>query len=81
MPTKQLNLIKVNQILKVKTNITMNPIEGSKILAFGQEAIIEEVIIYNGITRCYLDRSIVVDTKEYTRDYIDSSEIQEVIEV
>lgn len=59
----------------------MKPIEGSKIMAYGQEAIIEEVIVYNGITKCYLDRSITVPTKEYTRDYIDSSEIDKIIEI
>jgi len=59
----------------------MIPIEGSKILTHGQEAIIEQVIEYKNKCRCYLDRSIVVPDKEYTRDYIDSSEIDEIIEI
>lgn len=59
----------------------MIPIEGSKIITHGQEAIIAEVIVYNNVIRCYLDRNIVVPTKEYIRDYIDSSEIDEIIEI
>ena len=59
----------------------MKPIEGSKILVFGQEAIIMQVMKHKNVYRYYLDRSIVIPTKEYTRDYISDDEIEKIIEI
>jgi hypothetical protein len=53
--------------------------EGSKIIIHEQEAIIVQVIKYKNKYRYYLDYDIIA--YGYTRDYIDSSEIQEVIEI
>jgi hypothetical protein len=59
----------------------MKPIEGSKIITYGQYAIISYVVTINGKHRIYLDSNIVVPDKEYTRDYISIDEIQKYIEI
>lgn len=58
----------------------MKPIEGSVIITHGQQVKIIEVVERNGKYTCYLDQPIVTAGIEYTRDYIDSSEIQKYIE-
>ncbi|MFW5847486.1 MAG: hypothetical protein ACOCVF_01015 [bacterium] len=57
------------------------PIEGATILTYGQKAVIVQVVTVKGKHRCYLSQNIVVPTKEYVRDYIDSSEIQRYINI
>ncbi|MFA5068204.1 MAG: hypothetical protein WC466_09280 [Candidatus Izemoplasmatales bacterium] len=58
----------------------MKPIEGSKILVYGQEAVISQIVQVNNKTRIYLEHSVVVPGAEYTRDYISIEEIQKYIE-
>lgn len=57
----------------------MRPIEGATIISHGQKAVITCVVKSGDLYRCYLDRNIVVPTIEYTRDCIDSREIQRYI--
>lgn len=57
------------------------PIEGATIIAYGQEVKIAQVIDINGKYRVYLEHSIVVPSKEYTRDYISPKEIQRYIKL
>lgn len=58
----------------------MKPIEGAKILVYGQEVVISQVVQINNKTRIYLEHPIVVPGIEYTRDYISPTEIQEYLE-
>lgn len=58
----------------------MKPIEGARIITYGQEVNIAQVININGKCRIYLEHPIVVDGVEYTRDYISCDEIQEYID-
>jgi len=51
---------------------------GSTIVAYGQTAIVVNVVTVSGEMLVYLDRSIVVPTAEYTRDYVKADEIQKV---
>lgn len=57
----------------------MKPIEGATILTYGQEVKISQVVNVKGKNKIYLEHSIVVPTKEYTRDYINENEIQKYI--
>ena len=50
-----------------------------KIKVYGQEAIVLEIAKIATRTFAYLDRSVVVPNREYTRDYVEISEIQEII--
>jgi hypothetical protein len=59
----------------------MKPIEGSKILVFGQETIIIQVMKYKNKYRYYLDRDIEINSSNDTKDYVDDSEIQKIIEI
>ncbi len=57
----------------------MKPIEGATIITYGQKAVITCVVKSGDKYRCYLNHPIVVPTAEYTRDYIDSSEIDRYV--
>lgn len=50
--------------------------KGTKILVHGQKVKIKKVITQQLI---YLEHSIVVPSEEYSRDYINSDEIQQII--
>ena len=58
----------------------MKPVEGDKILVYGQKVTITEVVNVDGETRVYLDHPIVVPEVNYTRDCISVDEIQKYIE-
>lgn len=51
---------------------------GAAIVAHGQEATIVNVVTVDGKMLVYLDHSIVVHGLEYSRDYVDVSEIQKI---
>jgi len=51
-------------------------IKGTKMIIYGQKVKIKEVITQQLI---YLEHSIVVPSVEYSRDYISSDEIQQII--
>jgi hypothetical protein len=51
-------------------------IKGTKIIVYGQKVKIKEVITQHII---YLEHSIIVPSVEYSRDYISSDEIQQII--
>jgi hypothetical protein len=57
----------------------MKPIEGAKIITYGQEVTISQVITIKGKHRIYLEHPIVVPTVEYTRDYISPDEIDSYV--
>jgi hypothetical protein len=52
-------------------------IKNTKIIVYGQKVKIKEVITQQLI---YLEHSIVVPSVEYSRDYISSDEIQQIIQ-
>ena len=57
--------------------------DGSIIIVYGQKATVAQTITVGNKSRIYLDKPIVVPTKEYTRDYIDNDEIKniEIVEI
>jgi hypothetical protein len=57
----------------------MKPIEGIKIIAYGQEVRIAQVVTVDEMHRIYLEHPIVVPGREYTRDYISAEEIQKYL--
>lgn len=59
----------------------MKPIEGALIVAHGQGVRITQVITVDGRSRIYLEHPIVVPGEEYTRDYIDTREIERYVGV
>ena len=72
----------IGKIFKLIRKYTgrMKPIEGAKIVAYGQEVKIAQVVIIGKKKRVYLEHPIVVPGKEYTRDYISPDEIQKYLE-
>lgn len=72
----------IGKIFKLIRKYTgrMKPIEGAKIVAYGQEVKITQVITVGGKKRVYLEHPIVVPGIEYTRDYISPEEIEKYLE-
>ena len=72
----------IGKIFKLIRKYTgrMKPIEGAKIVAYGQEVKIAQVVIIGKKKRVYLEHPIVVPGIEYTRDYISPEEIQRYLE-
>ena len=58
----------------------MKPVEGARIVSYGQKVTITQVVDIKGKIRIYLDHPIVVPEINYTRDYISVDEIQKYIE-
>lgn len=58
----------------------MRPIEGVRIIAFGQQTTVLQVVeLNNNRFMCFIEPSIVVPSIEYTRDYIADNEIEKYL--
>jgi len=56
------------------------PIEGAKIVTYGHEVTIAQVVTVGGKDRVYLDRPILVPWEVFPRDYISSNEIERYVD-